>query len=304
MLDIYEMKVFLAAAETGSFSEAGRRLQLSQPAISMQIRALEKNLGVELFYRAGRHINLSEIGHALVPLARDLVNHAAQVQETITALHGEVIGVLRIAGNTTAGRYVLPRLLARFSEKYPSVQVMCQAVGSETVLDMVMDGAVQIGVSSLYEPTKELEFRPFTADSVVLIVPPDHNWALQRSITLDELPKSRFIWHDSHSDMQQTVIENLAQHGLSIHDLSTAMALCDTEAICIAVAEGVGTAFVSRRAAAEAIETGRVIEMPVTGLEMCQELYLVRQSHGTLSSVQTAFWEYVYSPRNRDILGC
>lgn len=304
MLDIYEMKVFLAAAETGSFSEAGRRLQLSQPAVSMQIRALEKNLGVELFCRAGRHICLSEIGQALVPMARDLVNHAEQVQESITALNGEVIGLLKIAANSTAARYIFPRLIARFIEKYPSVQVICQDGKRKSSIQMVLDGDAHIGVSNRHEPSKDLEYRPFTADPIVLIVPPDHDWALYKTITPDELPNSKFIRHELNSDTQQIVMESLAQYGISIHDLPAVMVLCDTEAICSAVAEGIAPAFVSRRAAAQDIEAGRVVELPVKGLEICQELYLARLTNRAPSSVQRVFWEFVYSPRNQDILGC
>lgn len=304
MLDIYEMEVFLAAAETGSFSEAGRRMQLSQPAISMQIRSLERRLGVDLFHRSGRHINLSEVGQALVPLARDLVNHAAQVEERVAALHGEVIGTLKIVCSATAGKYILPRLIARFMEKYPAVQVSCQMAGREAALQMVMDGEAQISISSLHEPAKDLEFRPFITDEVALIVPPSHEWALRGSISLDDLPAGRFIRRELDSGTQQTIAESLSRHHISVHDLPTAMVLDSSEAICMAVAEGIGAAFVSRQTAAEGIANGRVIEVTVRGLEMRQQLYLVRQTHFIPNSVQTAFWEFVYSPHSREILGC
>ena len=75
MLDIYEVQIFLAAAEAGSFSEAGRRLQLSQPAVSMQIRSLEKRLGIDLFNRAGRNIKLTEAGLALIPMGARRIFH-------------------------------------------------------------------------------------------------------------------------------------------------------------------------------------------------------------------------------------
>lgn len=302
MLDIYEMEVFLAAAETGSFSEAGRRLQMSQPAVSMQIRGLEKRLGVELFHRAGRHINLTEIGQALVPLARDLVNHAAQVQEAVASLQGEVIGVLKIACSTTAGKYILPKLIARFIEKYPAVQVICQVVGREAALGMVVDGEAQVGISSLRESLKDLEYRPFITDQVVLIVPPDHPWARRPFITVDDLQDGRFIRREADSGTLQTVALALAEYHLSPTDLPTVMILGNSEAIYMAVAEGIGVAFVSRRAAAEGIAAGRVVEVPVKDMNMTQQLYLVRQSHRTATTVQTAFWEFVYSPLSRDIL--
>ncbi len=304
MLDIYEMEVFLAAAETGSFSEAGRRLQLSQPAISMQIRSLEKHLGVDLFHRAGRHIHLTEIGTALVPLARDLVNHAAQVHEAVAALHGEVIGVLKIACSTTAGHSRLPRLIARFIEKYPAVQVVGQLVRREMALQMVTTGEAQIGISSLYEPSKDLDYRPFIADPIVLIVPPNHKWARQSLITLDELPHSSFVRHELNAGTLQIVAAGLAEQGMSINDLPARLILSNSEAIYMAVTEGVGAAFVSRCAAAEGIAAGRVVEVPVRGLALCQQLYLVRHQQAAPGSVQSAFWDFVFSPAARDILNC
>lgn len=303
MLDIYEMEVFLAAADTGSFSEAGRRLQLSQPAISMQIRSLEKELGVDLFHRAGRHIHLTEIGTALVPLARDLVNHAAQVHETVASLQGKVVGVLRLACSTTAGKYILPWLIARFIENHPAVQVTCQIVSRESALEMVVNGEAQIGVSSLREPSKDLEYHPFIADPVVLIVPPGHEWTRQRCITLDDLPHSKFIRREPASATLQTVTEGLAEHGLSVNDLPTAIMLGDSEAVYMAVAAGIGAAFVSRRAAAEGIAAGRVVEVPIRELHLCQQLYLVRQTHRAPTSAQAAFWNFVYSPGAQEMLG-
>ena len=92
MLDIYELKVFLVAAETENFSQAARQLNLTQPAVSMQIRALERKLDVTLFHRAGRSLALSERGKALLPLARDMINRAIRIEEEIESLKGEVVG--------------------------------------------------------------------------------------------------------------------------------------------------------------------------------------------------------------------
>jgi len=86
MLDVYELKVFLTAAETENFSAAARQLNLTQPAVSMQIRALERKLDVTLFHRAGRSLSLSERGRALMPLARDVVNRAIRIEEEIESL--------------------------------------------------------------------------------------------------------------------------------------------------------------------------------------------------------------------------
>lgn len=299
MLDIYEMQIFLAAAETGSFSEAGRRLQMSQPAVSMQIRSLENRLGVALFHRAGRHIRLTEVGQVLVPMARDLVNRSIQVQETIASLQGEVIGMLKLACSTTAGKYVLPKLIAGFVALYPSVQVTCYVGPRGSALDMLLDGDAHLAVTSLREPSKDLEYRQFITDPVVLIVPPSHPWAQRESIHVMDLPEGKFILREVDSGTQQTVIHALAEHGISLNDLPTVMILGNSEAIHMAVAEGMGAAFVSRRAAQDGIASGQVIEVPIKGLTMIQQLYMARHAHRAATAAQAAYWDYIFTPEIR-----
>ena len=302
MLDIYEMLIFLAAAETGSFSEAGRRLQLSQPAVSMQIRSLEKRLDVLLFHRAGRHISLTEAGQALVPMARQLVNQAIQVQETITALQGTVTGTLRIACSTTAGRYVLPRLIAGFVDCHPLVQVVCTVSGRSEAINVLLAGEAQIAITSLRELSRELEYRHFLFDPIALIVHPSHPWARRDAIGVADLPSGRFVLREPAAGTYQTVADALAEHGMTVRDLASVMTLGNSEAILVAVMEGIGAAFLSRRAAARAIADGHVIEVPVEGLQMAQQLHLVRRAEHTMSTVATAFWDFVYAPDNRHLL--
>ena len=301
MLDIHRMVVFLAAAETGSFSKAGHRLQMSQPAVSMQIRSLEKQLGVDLFHRAGRYICLTEVGQALIPMARDLVSLSTNIHETIASLENQVIGRLKLGCSTTAGKYVLPQMIARFLDAHPAVQVTCHVGTRGSALKMLLDAQTHLAITSMHEASRELEYRSFITDPVVLIVPPDHVWAKRESIRVDELPEGRYILREIDSGTQQTVIQALTDN-LSMSDLSTVMILGNSEAIHMAVAENIGVAFISRRAAAEGIDAGRVVEVPVEGLQMTQQLYMVRRAHHAATGVQVAFWEYVYSTENRYLL--
>ncbi len=301
MIDIHEMQIFLAVAETGSFSEAGRRLQLSQPAVSMQIRTLERRLGVELFHRAGRHISLSEAGQALIPMARDLVNRAIRVQEALASMQGEVIGELRLACSTTAGKYVLPKLIGGFLEIYPSVQVACNVNSRGVALRMLEKDEAHIAITSLRD-SRMLEYRQFITDPVVLIVPPKHPWAQRKSITVDELSEGRFIFREENSGTQQTVIQGLSEHNMSLTDLPTVMILGNSEAIHLAVAEGIGAGFVSRRAAEAGIIAGQVIEVPIESMFMEQQLYMARHAQRPATSAQTAFWEFVFADENRHLL--
>lgn len=302
MLDIYEMKIFLTAAETGSFSEAGRRLQLSQPAISQQIRALETRLDIQLFHRAGRHIQLTEMGQTLIPLARNLVNHASDVQDTIQALKGDVVGMLKLACSTSAGKYILPKLIAGFIDRYPAVQVVCRVGTRGSALEMLVKGEAQIAITSLEDISRDLEYRQFIRDGVILIAPPGHPWTRRRSITVPELRQGRFIRRETDSGTQQTVIRGLIEQDLSAGELNTVMVLGNSEAVCVAVEEGIGVAFVSKRAATAGIASGRLIQVPVEGLHLAQQLHMVRQANTLMTNAPAAFWDFVYSEENRHLL--
>ena len=121
MLNLSELNVFLVAAEGGNFSEAGRRLHLSQPAISQTISNLEKDMGMDLFERMGRTQRLTEAGQVLKPMALELIAGAKRVQETMATLQGEVVGELNIGCSTASGKYLLPGLIARFRRQFPRV---------------------------------------------------------------------------------------------------------------------------------------------------------------------------------------
>lgn len=302
MLDIYEMQIFLAAAETGSFSEAGRRLQMSQPAVSQQIRSLETRLNVELFHRAGRHITLTELGHSLIPLARDLVNHAADIQDTILSLRGEVTGKLKLACSTTAGKYILPKLISSYVDKFPSVQVVCQVGSRGSALEMLLSGQAQLAITSLQQPMKDLEYRPFIQDRVIVIAPPDHPWAKRGVIDVTDLPEGRYIQRETNSGTQQTVIQGLTEKNMSIRDLNVIMVMGNSEAIAMAVSEGIGVAFISQWAAEASITVGKVVQVHVNGLDLCQQLFMVRDSNALLTSAPAAFWEHVYSEESQQFL--
>jgi DNA-binding transcriptional LysR family regulator len=235
-------------------------------------------------------------------MARNLVDLSATIHETITSLENQVIGVLKLGCSTTAGKYVLPQMIAGFLDLHPAVQVTCYVGTRGSALKMLLDGNAHLIVTSLYEASKELEYRTFITDPVVLIVPPDHTWAQRESIRVEELPEGRYILREIDSGTQQTVIQALAEHNMCLSDLPTVMILGSSEAIQVAVAESIGVAFVSRRAAVEGIAAGRVVEVPVKGLQMTQQLFMVRRSHQAATGTQAAFWDYVYSSGNHVLL--
>lgn len=303
MLDVYELKVFLIAAETENFSEAARQLNLTQPAVSMQIRALEKKLGVTLFHRAGRSLRLSERGKALMPLARSMINQMIRVEEEIESLKGEVVGHLKIGCSTTTGKYFLPHLAARFRRRHPKVQISICNHSRETVLAELCDGVVQLAVVSAEPTCKDAGFRHFFTDHVVLIVPVEHPWVRRDVVAPQELRDVDFIMRDSESGTRQEVEMALQQVGLSISDLNVVMEIGNSEAISMAVEEGIGVAFISRTVARRGIEKlGKIKEVRVAGLSLKREVFIAHSQRHPATRAQAEFWDFVQEPENETLL--
>jgi DNA-binding transcriptional LysR family regulator len=299
MLNLSEMQVFTVAAETGNFSEAARRLHLSQPAVSQQIRSLENYLDVELFLRSGRGVALTDAGEVLLPLARELLDLSRRIEETMRSLEGQVVGHLVIGCTTTAGKYMLPLVAAAFSQHHPNVQVTIEMCSCASIVNPLLAREVHLGISSTKIVHRDMECQPFFTDYVVLVVPADHPFASRSSVSPVELLDQPFILREEGSSTCRIVQGGLSGQGLSLDQLQVAMVVGNAEAIEIAVEHGLGVAFISRLAARHGLELGRLVEVPVEGLRLERPLYVVRSSRCAKTPAQTRFWDFVREQREK-----
>jgi DNA-binding transcriptional LysR family regulator len=293
MLDVHQLNVFLVAADTLNFTRAARQLHLSQPSVSQHIQSLEQSLGQQLFIRSGRRIELTDAGHQLVPLARDMVERSVELEETMKSLEGEVYGHLRVGCSTTPGKYILPQLLASFHQRYPLVRMSCQVTPQRQAIEMLCEGQVHIAmVSEPHLTCTTAETRRFMVDPVHLIVPLDHPWAQRPEIALEELTEGTFILREEDSGTYRAVADGLADHGINTRELRTLLTLGSSEAIALAVQEGIGVGFVSQIVIARLV-AGQVAVVPVRGLEIFREIHIGCQTRKPTTAAQRAFWQYI-----------
>lgn len=293
MLDTYVLQVFVMAAETLNFTEAAKRLHMSQPAVSQHIQNLERQLGLPLFLRQGRRVMLTDAGRVLLPMARDLVQRSVQIEEEMISLQGEVFGRLIVGCSTTPGKYLLPHLLARFHSRFPKVQVACYVNSQQETADMLCSGEVHFSLSSWQPPLcRNAEATYFTSDPVVLIAPADHPWAQQEAITPSELLTGTFIMREASSGTYQAVAAALNRAQINVEDLHTSMTLGNSEAIAIAVQNGLGVGFVSQIVVQNLIGNGVVI-IPIQGVEICRDIYISRSPKAIPTRAQETFWEFI-----------
>jgi DNA-binding transcriptional LysR family regulator len=297
MLNLEALKIFLAVAEHGSFSEAGRNIHISQPAVSQIIQGLERQLEVQLFIRQGRTAQLTEAGQVLLPMARELLTSGQRVERTMLSLQGEVIGEMNIGCSTASGKYLLPGLIARFRRQYPQVRLNVLVTSRESVLNKLLNNQTAFGVTSKQIQYPELEYLDFFTDSVILIAPAGHPWAKFRKIYPDDLLEEPMILREESAGSREVMMEGLRQHDISPEMLNIAMVLGNAEAIEMAVEEGLGIAFVSRLAAARGLDLGRIVEIEVEGMTLKRNIYMLRNRQQPLTRAQTEFWHFVLNSR-------
>ncbi len=243
-LNTNQLNVFLTAAEALNFTKAAQRLQVTQPSVSQQIQALEEHFGQTLFLRIGKTVELTDAGLVLVPLARELIFLTTHMEETMASYKGDMHGHLTIACSTSTGRYLLPKLLAKFHSHYPQVKATCQITTQDRALQLVTEGKAHLALACNPDLQPEIEFLKVTNEKIILIAHPDHPWASQREIGIEQLSEAEFILPEEGSEIHSALREALAHIGCSIYLLNTIVSLGCLEAIALSVEEGLGVGFV------------------------------------------------------------
>jgi DNA-binding transcriptional LysR family regulator len=302
MVDIQKIETFLRAAENLSLSEAAKQLHLSQPTVSHHIKTLEQELDVTLFHRSNVGLQLTEAGRLLLPWARRLMHDTNDLKEMMSSLQGDIVGELRIACSTTAGKYILPQMAARFSQQYPGIHVRILACTPEQTALNLLEGEANLGVVSTEVDDIGLESQKFFRDVITLIVASTHRWAFRKIIDPTELLEEPLIMREETAGTRRVVLAEMAKHDISLDDLNIFMELGNAEAIVRTVAAGYGISFVSSLASACPLERGNVTDVEVEGMTLERNVYMVRKRISAPHRPRDVFWSFIHDPANADIL--
>ncbi len=190
-LENFRLVVFRAVAEQLSFRKAAEELYLTQPAVSLQIKALEEDLGIQLFDRSGVQVKLTEAGAVLLRYAQQANAMFREAEEAIAALSGDHAGELALGASTTIAQYVLPRLLGEFGREHPRVRPTLISGNTEKIVSAVEQQEIILGFIEGPAHSREVKIEPFLLDELVMIVPAAHEWAERVSVSVDEFPIRR-----------------------------------------------------------------------------------------------------------------
>jgi DNA-binding transcriptional LysR family regulator len=291
-MDTRQLHAFCEVVERKSFSQAAERLGVTQPAVSLQVRALEKRLGTQLLDRSGRRVEPTESGLKLYRAAQRLL---ALEDEIVAELAEEATGALggtfEIGASTGPGGVVLASLLCQFAEVHPELHVSLFVFDTQTVVDRVADRTLELGVVGAAPRHRGVEYEPFVRDTVILVCPPGHPFA-GRTVTLDDLRHDRLLLMQEGAGVRQMLEEELRRTGKRLRDLNARIELGLQESVANAVRAGHGVTFISRTSVENDLAAGTLVEARVEGLELEREIHLVRAAGRTETRAARAFVEF------------
>ena len=271
-LENFRLKVFRTVGEHLSFRKAAELLFLTQPAVTLQIKALEEDLGMRLLDRSGGHVTLTKQGAILLRYARKIAAIVSEADQKLLAREGQLSGILALGVSTTIAQYVLPRLLAVFLDEHSRLQLSLHSGNTDAIVQLLLDNKVSIGLIEGPARQREVRTEPFLEDKLVLIARPELEFG---HLSRDQLLASTLLLREYGSGSRHVVETALEEAGFKLKSFKNMIELDSTEAIKSGVEAGLGVGFVSWWSIYKEIElpTRKVVE--VEGLRVTRHCFVV-----------------------------
>jgi DNA-binding transcriptional LysR family regulator len=291
-MDTRQLTAFCTVVDLKSFSQAAERLGVSQPAVSLQVRALEERLGQRLLDRSGRRVEPTEAGSRLYRGAQRMLALEQQLVEEVAAEEGgELRGELAIGAATGPGATVVPLLLCDFHRENPEVRVELTISDTQAVVEAVARRELELGIVGATPRHRSVAYEPFFRDEVVLVCPPKHPFA-GKTIDVADLREDTLIVMQEGAGVRQVIEEELRKLGTRLKDLDVRLQLGLQESVKSAVEAGYGVTFISRAAVEAELAARRLATARVRGLEPSRQISLVRASGRVGTRLAEAFVEF------------
>lgn len=294
-MEDHKLKVFCTVAETKSFSKTSEIIHLTQPAVSLQIQALEEMYETKLFDRSSSTVTLTPAGEALYKYAKEILALYASADKVIGEITGLVKGSITIGASSTIGNYLLPSVITDFRKKHPKIKVHLLIGNTRRVIDLLNSGNIDLGLVEGDVTGQKMVVKKLISDELLLIVPSIHPWAKKKEISISELIKEPFIFREAGSGTRQMIEKFLAKHGIMPQSMKVSLVLGSTEAIKDAVENGLGVSIVSRWAARKENKYGTLHLLRFKEEKMIRDFSLITTKNSISSHAIDEFLTYLKS---------
>lgn len=282
------LHVFTTVVEQNNFSKAAELLYVSQPAVSMQIRNLENELGTKLIHRGSKQLILTQTGKILYAKAKQIESLYEEAKREMSFLKNEVGGTLKIGASFTIGEYVLPAILGEYSVQYPNVHIEVNIANTEEIINSVRSG-LDLGLVEGNVEGQDLIFTPIMTDEMVLIVPNSHPLAKQRLIrNTDDLQNQTWILREPGSGTRANADRLIQELGLQFE---RSFVFGSSQGVKEAVINGLGIAYVSKIIVKRELEHHELTLVRIKGKQTIRTFSALRRDSSIESKALETFLE-------------
>ncbi len=284
-MEDHKLKVFCTVAETRSFSKASEIIHLTQPAVSLQIQALEEIFETKLFDRSSNTVMLTPAGEILYKYSKEILNLYASAERAIGGLTGLVKGSITVGASTTIGNYLLPAVIAEFRKQHPKIKIHLLVGNTKRIVELLKGGVIDLGLVEGETSRYKLTMEKLIADELTLIVSGRHSWAKFAEVSVLDLMKVPFVFREEGSGTRQVIESYFDKGGISVQNMNISSILGSNEAIKEAVENGIGVSILSRWAVRKELRYGALKAIRFKEFEMRRDFSLLfnRNSISTYS---------------------
>ncbi len=292
-MEDHKLKVFCTVAETRSFSKASEIIHLTQPAVSLQIQALEEVYETKLFDRTSSTVMLTSAGEILYKYAKEILSLFADAEKDIGEITGLVKGSISVGASSTIGNYVLPAVIADFKRKNPKIKIHLLVGNTKRVVEFLNAGNIDLGLVEGEVTKYKLRTEKLLSDELGMIVPSTHPWAKKKEVSILDVMKEPFIFREEGSGTRQIIEKYLQKRGISPQKMNITTVLGSTEAIKDAVENGVGLSIVSKWAIRKEKRYGSIDMLKFKEGKMLRDFSLIFSRNPVTSYAAEEFLNYI-----------
>lgn len=294
-ITIQQMEALVALVEEGNFSRAARKMYLTQPALTKNIKNIENYLGLRIVNRSGGCVTLTAEGRIIYDYARKIVRLRNEAGEKIARLQGnDNAGDIYVGASTIPANYLLPRTLSLFKKQHQAIRVHVRTADSEEAINMVLSNEVEIGFVGKKPLNRKLIAEPLWHDRLILAISRNHAWHKRRSVSLEELIQEPFIVREKGSATRDILESYLKEHKLAgLDQFNICCQLGSSEAIKEAIIAGLGVSIISIYAVERELSSKLIMTVPLDGVTIGRNFYMIRGRQCDLKTFHRLFIDFI-----------
>lgn len=297
-ITMQQLETVFVLREEGSFTRAARRMYLTQPALTRQIKNLEEILGVSIFKRDGHGLALTEEGRILHEYARRILKLREEAKEKIARSQSQEAGDIYISASTIPATYILPYALSDFKKYHPEIRSHIQMAASGETLEAILAGERELGFVGKNPANPRLHREAIWQDRLILAAGSPHPWFERKTATIEELRREPLVIRERGSATREILERSLREKEFPpLSHFRIIAELGSSEAAKEAVLAGLGVTVISKHAVAREMELGLIRETVIDGLEIQRRFYLIWKKQFVLPPCHETFVEFIRNYR-------